>query len=1577
MAAVAAAESAFCACGPTCALKSSLEQVLLPSHSEETTSSTAAELAYGALLVAEIAGLDDVEVMRKCSVLRSSIEDDRVGVAAAMFVVAVAARALKTGQRPSQTSFYFILGPAMNKLTSVSPVYGQSALSMLIDAIVTLKSTDQVALLEVLIGTSFVNLENISENTAGDTDQANENVIPVTTIVSFLGELLGQSDLDEKAFELASCVGEKALEMLTNGNPKVQQAVIDSLLPQLCKRFSDTLLSLDASRFHDYVLELECSEKARQLVVGIVAACQGNIVLEQHLVGTIVQNVKFWTALRLQLISPVLVEQRRAFFLLKATLAMYEVSDSRWSALCGLIEALSHAEVHHTKNSWTLMDFLLALDSANDSSDVHPTFRVDEDWIQLVFEKALDHSNHAVRKNVMRCFMDDWPRWTGDHKYMRFSPELLFKTILPGMNQRDLYRVVVTDDLIGTTGSLFGIEERFPSCFVNWCKDICDRDPSQYETVMCCGLDFLTTTEFKSNSPFMCALLAALLEAKTILGCEPVRWLKGSHVDNLCEAMVALQNIAECPELTRGIHAVFRMTIDLVLTYGDQDNCEITSILRLTEVTRLRVFPEKLVELGAWIASSPSTQVGSLCEQAVLFVKESVHRSTSRLDSSRVAMVIVLLCNSEEAVTRCLDILLSLTGSLYSSPYQPKSGYRRALCVLSELVGSWASNGDSKVEALLERALNNETVRDQIIPWCNQHIGHDCLARNMALLERLSGSQGLKEELAFLAENADEDSSEHQTISDSNYAVPMIRSLGHSTIRASLDKPVWQSLVEAVEDGVSNPMLCTKALMAISAYGRHWVLSNQTHEQDWNRLMSAISNLRTAEMEVDNDVSRSAFLSAMEEQRWSCLEAICKVEAFPHRLTAKSQSDLVKVCVVGMDICSEKHLPCVLEILSFATSFGFPTTLELLEFEQVWRAATSAARSAYLPVSSISFQIVKAIFQDHLFQDPEAVNRLVRPAWQELLVLGQKQHGWLLAMAKHVVSGVLTRAPARIRDWIPELLQMCEHVQELTTSETTDVRTLEVCHSIPTPYGKVKGVLVHPATFVHRSVLALVELAEPDCIGAVVNLALDSLSKRIALQANKSLHSSSGYQSHHMWQLVKVCCTRLADIGDEALIRSAFVALMEKVYSKNCNRRSRASIELCFVKLMQVKAGAPLRATFLGHCASLLTERFTLQLSGLLVLGGLVFASTELADELLWSKDDTQDFLQRASAVALPYVSVSDVSCRAVATDILASSFRELNQLGLSDGGDPTLVKYTYDVICSKDTVGVLSDLYRVWNAGERGSLNDLLAAHVNAYGETHVWTLAGEAMRFVDQVLLDVFGKVRSVVTRKAENSKDLRQHTEKQSKALLSSDNVGELNLQQKIDPWQSWSSTLAQLDQGERVVQGAMQQEMLRKKRATETKLVVVTSLLREVPSIAALARTSEIFGVGSFVVDDLEILQDDEFKGVAVSSESWLNIAQVKRDELKTYLAAKQLEGYLIVGLEQGSVQAQDLASFQMPADNKVVLVCTNEDEGFPVPLLGSCDSLARVKRYGNTRALMTHIFGAIGIWECTQQILSNT
>ena len=150
----------------------------------------------------------------------------------------------------------------------------------------------------------------------------------------------------------------------------------------------------------------------------------------------------------------------------------------------------------------------------------------------------------------------------------------------------------------------------------------------------------------------------------------------------------------------------------------------------------------------------------------------------------------------------------------------------------------------------------------------------------------------------------------------------------------------------------------------------------------------------------------------------------------------------------------------------------------------------------------------------------------------------------------------------------------------------------------------------------------------------------------------------------------------------------------------------------------------------------------------------------------------------------------------------------------------------------------------------------------------------------------------------------------------------------------------------------------------------ELVVVASLVDKLPNLAGITRTSEVFNLQMVTMAAKNVLNDTEFKSMAVTADKWLPIMEVGKGDLEKFIRIYRQKGYMIIGLEQtaGSVSIE-----KFEFRSKSVLVLGHEKDGIPSELLGLLDACLEIPQFGLIRSLNVHVSASICIWEYMKQL----
>jgi len=190
-------------------------------------------------------------------------------------------------------------------------------------------------------------------------------------------------------------------------------------------------------------------------------------------------------------------------------------------------------------------------------------------------------------------------------------------------------------------------------------------------------------------------------------------------------------------------------------------------------------------------------------------------------------------------------------------------------------------------------------------------------------------------------------------------------------------------------------------------------------------------------------------------------------------------------------------------------------------------------------------------------------------------------------------------------------------------------------------------------------------------------------------------------------------------------------------------------------------------------------------------------------------------------------------------------------------------------------------------------------------------------------------------------------------------------ETSLQKRIIPWETAFQGLDRPSYG----------LMMADRESERQPMIVVAGLLDNLPNIAGLVRTAEIFNMMSLAIPNKSVMKTPAFKKMTVSAEKHLPIIEVKPNQLSTYLAEKKSDGFTIVAVEQTTTSIQ-LQDFEFP--EKVVLLLGSEQEGIPSNYLtsGLVDRCIEIPQLGTIRSLNVHVCASIVMWQFTKQRLKK-
>ncbi|QEU62716.1 Trm3 [Kluyveromyces lactis] len=155
-------------------------------------------------------------------------------------------------------------------------------------------------------------------------------------------------------------------------------------------------------------------------------------------------------------------------------------------------------------------------------------------------------------------------------------------------------------------------------------------------------------------------------------------------------------------------------------------------------------------------------------------------------------------------------------------------------------------------------------------------------------------------------------------------------------------------------------------------------------------------------------------------------------------------------------------------------------------------------------------------------------------------------------------------------------------------------------------------------------------------------------------------------------------------------------------------------------------------------------------------------------------------------------------------------------------------------------------------------------------------------------------------------------------------------------------------------------------------TRSELIVIASLVDKAPNLGGICRLCDVLGVGTMTIHDIRVKQHPQFKNVAVTADRWMPIEEVPVDGIISYMNAKKLEGYTLIGLEQTDSSIQLNSEFKFPS--KSVILLGTEAHGIPGHLLKELDLCLEIKQSGVIRSMNIQTATAVIVYSYSIQHL---
>ncbi|MEL6381590.1 MAG: RNA methyltransferase [Cyanobacteria bacterium J06626_18] len=143
-----------------------------------------------------------------------------------------------------------------------------------------------------------------------------------------------------------------------------------------------------------------------------------------------------------------------------------------------------------------------------------------------------------------------------------------------------------------------------------------------------------------------------------------------------------------------------------------------------------------------------------------------------------------------------------------------------------------------------------------------------------------------------------------------------------------------------------------------------------------------------------------------------------------------------------------------------------------------------------------------------------------------------------------------------------------------------------------------------------------------------------------------------------------------------------------------------------------------------------------------------------------------------------------------------------------------------------------------------------------------------------------------------------------------------------------------------------------------------LTLCASLVQNPMNLGALCRTAEVFCLQQLVLPTLKVLENREFRKLAVSSHAWQPLAECPAEQLSEWMLQQQTEGATVLALARHA-QAVPLPQFCFPKQS--VLILGKELTGIPEAVVNQCDGVIEIPQFGCVESLNVGMAGAIAAY----------
>lgn len=131
-----------------------------------------------------------------------------------------------------------------------------------------------------------------------------------------------------------------------------------------------------------------------------------------------------------------------------------------------------------------------------------------------------------------------------------------------------------------------------------------------------------------------------------------------------------------------------------------------------------------------------------------------------------------------------------------------------------------------------------------------------------------------------------------------------------------------------------------------------------------------------------------------------------------------------------------------------------------------------------------------------------------------------------------------------------------------------------------------------------------------------------------------------------------------------------------------------------------------------------------------------------------------------------------------------------------------------------------------------------------------------------------------------------------------------------------------------------------------------------------NLGALCRTAEVLGLQELVLPTLAVIDDNDFRKLAVSSQKWQALSACAPQQLPVWISQQRAQGHTVIALTLYP-QAVQLPDYQFPRD--AVLILGRELTGIPETVVQQCDDVVAIPQFGLVESLNVHTAAAIAAY----------